>query len=154
MWVESPAEAEQAVQKAQEEGFEAIKVYSFLSQECYDAIVAKAKELKIDVIGHIPMSLSLEYVLDAGQTMIAHSEEVLKHADNDYSPRRIDYFAGLIAERKVWLIPTLVTTRSFLKFFADAESVYAGPEAAYFNHPLQARRLDVPGHQSLCTDPR
>ena len=137
VWVESPAEAEQAVQKAQEEGFEAIKVYSFLSQECYDAIVAKAKELKIDVIGHIPMSLSLEYVLDAGQTMIAHSEEVLKHADNDYSPRRIDYFAGLIAERKVWLIPTLVTTRSFLKFFADAESVYAGPEAAYFNHPLQ-----------------
>lgn len=91
----------------------------------------------MDVIGHVPMSLSVEYVLDAGQKLIAHTEEVAKHAGANYDGARIDYFAGRMAERGVWMIPTLVTTRSILGFFADPDSIYAGPGAAHFRHPMQ-----------------
>lgn len=136
-WVASPAEAREAVRRAKEAGFDKIKVYSFLSKESYDAIVATAKEVGMDVVGHVPMSVSVEYVLDSGQKMIAHTEEILKHAHGDYRPERIDYFADLLAKRGVWMIPTLVTTRSFVDFFADPNSLYAGPEAVYFAHPLQ-----------------
>ena len=136
-WVASATEAREAVRRAKDEGYDKIKVYSFLSKESYDAIISTAKELKIDVIGHIPMSLSVEYVLDAGQKLIVHSEEVAKHANGEYDAERIDYFASRMAEKKVWMIPTLVTTRSILGFFADPDSLFAGPEAVYFRHPMQ-----------------
>lgn len=136
-WVAAAAEAREAVRKAKEEGYDKIKVYSFLSKESYDAIVSTAKELRMDVIGHIPMSLSLEYVLNAGQKLIAHTEEVLKHAGGRYDAQRIDYFSATMAEHGVWMGPTLVTTRRILEFFDAPDKLLAGPEAAYFRHPMQ-----------------
>ena len=136
-WVASATEAREAVRRAKDEGYDKIKVYSFLNKESYDAIISTAKEVRMDVIGHIPMALSVEYVLDAGQMLIAHTEEVAKHAGGKYDAERIDYFAARMAEQGVWMIPTLVTTRSILGFFADPDGIYAGPGAAYFRHPMQ-----------------
>jgi imidazolonepropionase-like amidohydrolase len=136
-WVANAAEAREAVRQAKARGYDKIKVYSFLSRESYDAIVATAADLGMDVIGHVPMSLSVEYVLDAGQKLIAHSEEVAKHAGGTYDAERIDYFAATMAKRGVWMIPTLVTTRTILEFFADSARLFAGPDAAYFRHPMQ-----------------
>src|SRR6185503_15014007 len=64
-WVNSAAEARDAVLRAKADGYDKIKVYSFLSKEAYDAIIATAKEQKIDVVGHVPNALSVEYVIDA-----------------------------------------------------------------------------------------
>lgn len=136
-WVASAAEAREAVRQAKADGYDKIKVYSFLSRESYDAIIATARELGMDVIGHVPMALSVEYVLDAGQKLIAHSEEVAKHTHGDYRPERIEYFADLMAARGVWMIPTLVTTRSILELFADPDRLLGRPEAAYFRHPME-----------------
>jgi imidazolonepropionase-like amidohydrolase len=136
-WVDSALQAREAVREAKDAGYDKIKVYSFLDRASYDSITSTARELKMDVIGHVPMSLSVEYVLDAGQKLITHSEEVGKHAGGNYSAERIDYFAGRMAERGVWLTPTLVTTRSILELFDDPGRVLARPEAAYFRHPMQ-----------------
>ncbi|HYR28582.1 MAG TPA: amidohydrolase family protein [Thermoanaerobaculia bacterium] len=136
-WVATPDEARAAVRRAKADGCDKIKVYSFLSRESYDAIVDEAKKLGMDVIGHVPMELSVEYVLDAGQKLIAHSEELAKHTDGDYSAARIDMFANQLARRGVWLVPTLVTTTSILEQFDDAAKVLARPEAVYYNDPLQ-----------------
>jgi imidazolonepropionase-like amidohydrolase len=136
VWVNSATEAREAVRRAKDEGYDKIKVYSFLSKECYDAIISTARELRLDVIGHVPMSLSVEYVLDAGQKLIAHSEEVAKHAGGEYGAERIAYFAARMVERGVWMMPTLVTTRSILGFFDAPDSLLAGPEAVYFRHPM------------------
>lgn len=136
-WVSSADEAREAVLEAKKAGYDKIKVYSFLSQEAYDAIVKTAREVKMDVIGHIPMSLSVEYVLNAGQKLIAHSEEVGKHAHGDLSAEHIDYFADLIAKRGVWMIPTLVTTRSILGMFEDPAKLLARSETKYCRHPME-----------------
>jgi imidazolonepropionase-like amidohydrolase len=136
-WVASPSEAREAVRQAKAAGFDKIKVYSFLDRESYDAIISTANELKMDVIGHVPMSVSVEYVLDAGQKLIAHSEEVAKHARGDYSAERIDYFADRMAKRGVWMTPTLVTTRSILELFDDSQKLLARPEIDYYRHPMQ-----------------
>ena len=136
-WVSTAAEAEAAVRQAKAVGYDKIKVYSFLSREAYDAVVATARELGMDVIGHIPMSLSTEYVVDAGQKLIAHTEEVMKHAGGQFGADRIEYFADLMARREVWLTPTLITTRSILGVFADPEAHLSLPEAAYFQHPME-----------------
>jgi imidazolonepropionase-like amidohydrolase len=136
-WVASPQEAREAVRQAKVTGFDKIKVYSFLDRESYDAIVATARELKMDVIGHIPMSVSVEYVLNAGQKLIAHSEEVAKHAKGDYSAERIDYFADKMSKSGVWMTPTLVTTHSLLELFDSRERLLTRPEIKYFGHPMQ-----------------
>lgn len=136
-WVASAAEASEAVRRSKAEGYDKMKVYSFLDRESYDAIVATARELDMDVIGHIPNALSVEYVLDAGQKLIAHSEEVAKHAHGAYDDERIDYFAGAISAKGVWMTPTLVTTRSILAVLDDADALFSRPEAVYHRHPMQ-----------------
>ncbi len=136
-WVATAAEAREATLKAKAEGYDKMKVYSFLTKETYDAVVATAKEQRMDVIGHIPYALSVEYVVDAGQKMIAHTEEVAKHAHGDYSAERVDYFAGRIADGGVWMTPTLVTTRRILDEFSDPDGLFSRPEAIYAAHPVQ-----------------
>ncbi|GAA4722652.1 amidohydrolase family protein [Sphingomonas lutea] len=136
-WVKTAAEARNATRKAKADGYDKMKVYSFLTKETYDAIMATAREQQMDVVGHIPYALSVEYVVDGGQKMIAHTEEVAKHAGGDYSAERISYFAGRIANKKVWLTPTLVTTRRILEEFSDPNGLFARPEAAYAAHPMQ-----------------
>lgn len=111
-------------------------MYSFLNQESYDAILSEAAELGMEVTGHVPMALSVEYVLERGQKAIAHSEELAKHAGK-YDAARVEYFAERMATSGAWLIPMLVTTRSFQDLFDDPEGVYARPEAEHFRHPMR-----------------
>ena len=136
-WVATAAEARDATRRAKAEGYDKMKVYSFLTKETYDAVIATAKEQRMDVVGHIPYALSVEYVVDAGQKMIAHTEEVAKHAHGDYSAQRVAYFAGRIAKGGVWLTPTLVTTRRILDEFTDPGGLFSSPEAVYAAHPIQ-----------------
>jgi imidazolonepropionase-like amidohydrolase len=136
-WVSNAEEARNATRRAKADGYDKMKVYSFLSKESYDSVVATAKEQHMDVIGHVPHALSVEYVVDSGQKMIAHTEEVAKHAHGDYSDERVSYFAGRIADGGVWLTPTLITTRRILEEFSDPDGLFAGAEAAYSGHPIQ-----------------
>lgn len=136
-WVANADEASAAVRRFKADGYDAVKVYSFLTREEYDAIVATAKTENMPVIGHVPMALSVEYVLDAGQKLIAHTEEVAKHAHGDYSPERIDYYADLLVKHGTWISPTLVTTATILAVFDDYPGLQARPEAAYWQEPLE-----------------
>jgi len=134
-WVATAAEARSAVIDAKETGYDKMKVYSFLSQECYDSIVATAEEVGMPVEGHIPMDLSVEYTLDAGQNCIAHAEEVKKHAQGDYTQERIDYYAKIIADNNTWITPTLIMKRNLLAIFNNVDNELARPEVRYL-HPM------------------
>ena len=136
-WVSTAEEGRKATLQAKADGYDKMKVYSFLTKETYDAIIATAKEQHMDVIGHVPYALSVEYVVDAGQKMIAHTEEVAKHAHGDYSPERISYFAGRIADGGVWMTPTLVTTRRIIEEVSDRDGLFSRPESVYARHPMQ-----------------
>jgi imidazolonepropionase-like amidohydrolase len=61
-------------QKAQ--GFDFIKLYSFLSKEEFYEAVTTAKQLDMYTAGHIPFSVGLNSVLTAGMHEIAHIEEL------------------------------------------------------------------------------
>jgi len=130
-------EARQVVDQAHADGYDKMKVYTFLEKEPYDAVISTSQHHGMDVIGHIPMKLSVEYVLEAGQKMIAHTEEVARHANGDYSPARIDYYAGLMAKKGVWLTPTLCTTRAIMRVHTDFDGLMNEPENVYYQHPLQ-----------------
>jgi hypothetical protein len=132
-WVSTPEEARQAVLDAHQEGYDSIKVYSFLDRASYQAIITTAAEIGIDVGGHIPYELSLEEVLEAGQKLIAHSEEVMKIAQSPYTQDQIEDYATTIAASGAWITPTLTTNRNILAVFEDFDGELARPEARYLH---------------------
>jgi len=134
-WVSSPEEARQAVLDSHREGYDSIKVYSFLDRESYEAIMTTAAEVGMGVGGHIPYELSLEEVLEAGQDLIAHSEEVMKFAQNPYTQDQIEGIARTIAASGAWITPTLTTSRNILAVLEDFDGELARTEVRYL-HPM------------------
>jgi len=134
-WVSTPEEARQVVLESYREGYDSIKVYSFLDRASYGAVVTAAREVGIGVGGHIPFDMSLEDVLDAGQSLIAHSEELIKLAQSPYTQDQIEDFARTIAASETWITPTLTTSRNILRVFEDFDGELERPEARYL-HPM------------------
>jgi hypothetical protein len=99
----------------------------------YDTIIATAKELKMPVEGHIPMATSVEYVLNSGQSMIAHFEEIMKFA-KEYTPEQVSYYASLAAKSNVWITSTLSTSHQLNNLLKNGEQEYQKPELVYL-HP-------------------
>lgn len=130
-WVKDPQEAQKAVVDAHTQGYDRIKAYSFLSKASYDALIGTAKELNMGVDGHVPLALSAEQVVAAGQNAIVHSEELMKFAKGDYSKERIGYFANLVAESNTWVTPTLATSHSIVSLLADPEKEMSLPTTEY-----------------------
>ena len=134
-WVSTPEEARQAVLDAHREGYDSIKAYSFLDRASYEAIMTTAAEIGMPVGGHVPYELSLEEVLEAGQILIAHSEELIKLARSPYTQDQIEDFATTIANSGAWMTPTLTTSRNVLAVLDDFDGELARPEVRYL-HPM------------------
>jgi len=134
-WVSTPEEARQAVLDAHREGYDSIKVYSFLDRASYEAIMTTAAEIGMPVGGHVPYELSLEDVLEAGQILIAHSEELIKLARTPYPQDQIEDIARTIADSGAWITPTLTTSRNILAVLEDFDRELARPEVRYI-HPM------------------
>ena len=133
--VSTPEEARQVVYESKEASYDGLKVYTFLDQACYDAILAAAEEVGMPVTGHIPNALSVEHILGSGQRLIAHAEEVVRQARGDFSSENIDYLADLIADSNTWITPTLTTTRKIMAIFDNLDEELSRPEMDIL-HPM------------------
>ncbi|MGD8564462.1 MAG: amidohydrolase family protein [Desulfarculaceae bacterium] len=71
--VENPPEV---VRTQKDQGFDFIKLYSFLSKDEFHQAMATAKKLGIYTAGHIPFAVGLDGVLSEGMDEIAHIEEL------------------------------------------------------------------------------
>ncbi len=79
--VHEVAEAERFVLEQAEAGFDALKQYgdgrNTMPLETYRALVARAHERGLRVVGHAPRNLPFDVVLEARQDSIDHMEEIL-----------------------------------------------------------------------------
>ncbi|MGB6604643.1 MAG: amidohydrolase family protein [Steroidobacteraceae bacterium] len=75
--VTTPDEARWVVRLAKTNGYSFIKVYNDLSPECFQALVEEGRAQGLPVVGHGVTQVGLERQLDAGQVMVAHTEEFL-----------------------------------------------------------------------------
>ena len=57
-------------------GYDCIKLYSYLSKENYQKVMAIAKKNQLYTIGHIPFAVGLDGVIAADMDEIAHVEEL------------------------------------------------------------------------------
>ena len=133
-WIKNADEAKKAVTEMYDQGYDRVKVYSFLDKESYDTIITTARRLKMPVDGHVPYSTSVEYVLSSGQNMIAHPEEIMKFAKS-YTPEQVGYYATLLAKSNTWVTSTLIIHRNLNALLKDSASEFSKPGTEYL-HPM------------------
>ncbi|MFW6079877.1 MAG: amidohydrolase family protein [Gemmatimonadota bacterium] len=113
--VEEADAAAEAVERQAADGWDFIKVYNSLEPGPYDAIIERARELGVTVVGHTPRPVGLERALEAGQASIEHMGgfEVALGGRVGFAgwqamdAGRLDSLARRVAERGVWICPTL-----------------------------------------------
>jgi len=134
VWIHNPREAEDAVMEAHQQGYDRIKVYSFLDLPSYDAIIRTAKTLNMPVDGHIPFAVPVEHVIASGQGMVAHIEEFMK-ASKGSDPETIRRYASLAAASHTYVTATLVTSKDINAVLKDPVGEFSKPGTAFL-HPM------------------
>jgi imidazolonepropionase-like amidohydrolase len=137
--VETPDSGKAIVAAEQKAGYDAIKVYDGLTSATYAAIVAKAAELGIPVVGHIPESVGLNGVLSARQRSIEHGDQIVQAASRDAhgggDSALVRDVALRIRKAGSWVTPTIAAEYAMNRMgttgYADelkrAEMRYADP---------------------------
>ena len=74
---ETPEEGRAVVDALAAAGAPFVKVYDSLAPDVYDAILARAAERGLPVVGHVPMQVGAGHAADAGQRSIEHAFGVL-----------------------------------------------------------------------------
>lgn len=76
-------DAEKAIKKIKDQGYDAVKMYGFVNPEIFKATIEIARQNKLPVIGHIP-AVDLENFYKSGQTEVAHIEEITVKTMDDF----------------------------------------------------------------------
>lgn len=76
-------DAQKAIKKISEQGYDAIKMYGFVNPEMFKTTIEMAKGYHLPVIGHIPM-VNLATFYQSGQNEVAHIEEITVKTIDDF----------------------------------------------------------------------
>jgi hypothetical protein len=144
--VSSAAEAATEVAAQAAAGYDFIKVYSSMSVEAYDSILAAARSRGLTVVGHVPRAVGLPRALTAGQAAIEHVADYASSIESDTSPYKgkphwskrylampvdaalLERLAKQQADAGVWTVPTLVQPLRELLTPDELTAQLASPE--------------------------
>jgi hypothetical protein len=82
--VTNQQEAYEMIDRLIEEGYDAVKVWSFVSRPVYQALTEAAKAKSFNIVGHIPNTISLDDLWSSGQSEVVHIEEFTKALDGQF----------------------------------------------------------------------
>jgi hypothetical protein len=139
-------EAEKAIKRICEQGYDAIKMYGFVNEEMFKTTLEIAEKYKIPVIGHIPL-VSLETFYTSGQKEIAHIEELTKktmenfgssiYANPDeylkYLNEHADEVAVQVRKNNIVVTSTIWLMESLASQSVNLESTLKTVELKYVN---------------------
>ncbi len=156
-------DAQKFIDEMAEKGYDAIKVYSDLNVEAYNAISRLAPNKGLDVVGHIPFTISDKAFLASNQKEVAHLEELMKRTlwDTDgyagiRNQEEADRFLGLLdtrmkvlapklAEKDVVVTTTLWLMETFVAQKFDLDTILGKVELAYENPGISEWNENIPG---------
>ncbi|MEL6251010.1 MAG: amidohydrolase family protein [Bacteroidota bacterium] len=153
-------EAEEYVNRYAELGYDAVKIYSFLNKEAYEAVNKFAVEKGLKVVGHIPFDLDLEDIWTSNQTEIAHVEELMNAFRREYGRfesqeeaddflafvnRRAKEVSPMLKENKISVTTTIWLTQSFVRQKFELDKVLKEVELEYENPGISEWDERIPG---------
>lgn len=110
----TPEEARGVVRALKQVGVDFIKVHRRVPRDTYFAIIDEAKKNGLNVVGHIPMTVTPEEASDAGQATIEHTETIFEGTFAAALPEKAD----LAAEVRKWRASD-AASNLFKKFAAN-----------------------------------
>lgn len=141
-------EAESMVKAYAEKGYDAVKIYSYLNEEAYDAINKVAIAEGMDVVGHVPFSLVLSDIFKSNQSDIAHLEEIMNAFSREFGDLKnqngADSFLTYVDKRSKEIAPELINndisvtttlwlTKTFIRQKFELQKVLEEVELVYEN---------------------
>jgi len=90
-----------AIREQKAQGFDLVKIYSYVSAQEFHEVMKEAKETGIYTSGHIPFSVGLDGALSEGMDEIAHIEELdfeFLDLEPDMKQSRFAIFRGLVGQ--------------------------------------------------------
>jgi imidazolonepropionase-like amidohydrolase len=133
-------------------GYDFLKVYSFLSADGFRGIMLGAQRAHIPVVGHIPVRVGLQPMLDGGAVGIVHAEEFLYNAPfrlqyRETGPgsmkldaRDIPKVAHAVHEANVAVTPTLVAYTTIIDEATNLDAVLASPAMKLVSNEVKVSR--------------
>lgn len=76
--------ARTGVRKLKQDGYDAIKLGSFINKNIYDIVLDEAKQQNIRVLGHLPVEVGLDHMYNSGLSELAHVEELTKNMIHEF----------------------------------------------------------------------
>lgn len=140
------SDAEKAVSQISKQGYDAIKMYGFVTPEMYKVTIDIAKDYNIPVIGHIPL-VNLETFYSSGQKEVAHIEEITVKTIDDfgksisknpeeylrYLKSQSNHIAIKLKENHISVTSTIWLCESFINQRFDLKSKLKEIELKYAN---------------------
>lgn len=144
----NPDQAQELVSSLQIQGYDAIKLGSFVDAASYKALGLAAREAKIPLVGHLPLSVDFDALWRSEQTQLAHIEEIVKALNTEFGyfrPENADEFlafvgqraeaiAGKLASKQIavsttyWLMQSIPTQKFALnKLLQEIDLAYVNP---------------------------
>jgi hypothetical protein len=137
---ETPTEARRFVRVIKENGYDFVKVYDWMSRECYLAAMDEARRQKIYAIGHLLDELTLNAIYEGGLQEVAHMDEFIdSHLIGETSPGKgfneVDFNYETISQsasktkaNQVMVVSNMVADETIYKLLEDPEAGLAQSE--------------------------
>ncbi len=119
-FIDSLGDVVPTIRRLQPDGYRWLKIYTRLSLPAYDSIVATARSLHLQFLGHVPLAVPLEHALAAGQRSIEHLSgyNLALHQFTDPpgsdSARMLELVRATV-RAGTWNCPTLAITGVFAR---------------------------------------
>jgi hypothetical protein len=152
MRVKTAEDGKSAVQLLKRRGVDLIKVHDHTPREAFFAIAEEARRQNLPLAGHVPRGLSVQEIIDAGQSDIEHLDNLRLWRPcpgQGYQPEACRPFFEMLARRGIWQTPTLAAW-SELGTIGTPASAVSADRMAYAGKSL--RRMWA-GNQSLFATP-
>jgi imidazolonepropionase-like amidohydrolase len=140
MRVRTGEDGRTAVQLLKRRGVDLIKVHDHTPREAFFAIAEEARRQNLPLAGHVPLAVSVEEAIEAGQRDIEHLSNMQLwkacSGGEEYRPEACRPFFEMLARRGVWQGPTLAAW-SELATIGTAASAVSADHLAYAGKSLR-----------------
>jgi hypothetical protein len=129
MRVKTADDGRAAVRLLKGRGVDLIKVHNFTPRDVYFAIADEARRQSLPVAGHVPLKITTDEAIEAGQNDIEHLSESqlwMRCSGGDtYQPEPCRPMWEKLARRGIWQTPTLLAMSEISTIGTSASSIGA-----------------------------
>jgi imidazolonepropionase-like amidohydrolase len=137
-----------AVVQQKKMGYDLLKIHPGVPRDAFDAMAAKAHELKIPFAGHVPAQVGVQHAIESRYASIDHLDGYIEALStrteasqffgvnlvNDVDERRLPALVKATSAARTWQVPTQVLFDNLLND-VPAEEMAKRPELQYALNP-------------------